>query len=156
MTDIRKQLHEFLKSKTDWAVINAMQQFTEPEKYISYYILNADTETIDRGTRKYNEATDKVEISHAPIPLSTIQLDIRGTGSFTEATRLFFSFQWWQNDLKAFDLYYRGVGQIVPIPRLQNAYVKEGYQFNIFLSYDSALTVEVDYAEKLKLINKEI
>ncbi len=152
MTDLRQALHEFLESKLSITVINAMKQFTEPLEYVSYFILNDDVESLTKGEREYNATDDKIDVSHAPITLALIQIDVRGESSFTESRELYFGFQKWQDDLKAVGLYYRGVGSIVPIPNVQNGYVKEGYQFNISLSYDSSIVTQIDYATSTKLI----
>ena len=152
MTDLRSALHTFLDSKTTFTVINAMAQYTEPDKYVSYYILNDDTESLTQGEREYNAITDKVDASHAPVTVADIQIDVRGVGSFAESRALYFGFQKWQADLKAAGIYYRGVGSISPIPRVQNGYVKEGYQFNIQLSYDSSVITPLQYALELNLI----
>lgn len=152
MTDIREALHGFLETKTNFTVINAMKQFTEPDDYVSYYILNDDTESLTQGEREFNIANDNYDVSHAPVTVAILQMDVRGNGSFLESRNLYFGFQKWQDDLKAVGLYFRGVGSITPIPRVQNGYVKEGYQFDIFLSYDSSIVTQVDYAVAVNLI----
>lgn len=152
MTDLRSALHGFLQDKTDFTVINAMKQFTEPDEYVSYYILNDNVESLTQGEREYNAIDDVVDVSHAPITIATLQIDVRGEDSFLESRQLYFGFQKWQDDLKAVGLYFRGVGSIIPIPKVQNGYVKEGYQFDIDLSYDSSIVTPVDYALAVNLI----
>jgi hypothetical protein len=152
MTDLRQALHTFLQSKTDFTVINAMKQFTEPDEYVSYYVLDDNTESLTQGDREFSEANDNWNVSHAPITIASLQIDVRGENSFLESRALYFGFQKWQDDLKALGLYYRGVGSISPIPKVQNGYVKEGYQFDIYLSYDSSIVTTVDYALALNLI----
>jgi hypothetical protein len=129
-----------------------MVQFTEPDAYVSYYILNDDTESLTKGEREYDVIEDIYNVSHAPITLAQIQIDVRGAGSFLESRTLYFGFQKWQDDMKALGLYFRGVGSMVPIPKVQNGYVKEGYQFDIQVSYDSTIVTQLDYATTLNLI----
>jgi len=150
MTDLRVPLFSFLDSKTNFTIINAMTQFDEPDKYVSFYILSDDAETISTGMREYNSTDDLVDVTYAPMALATIQLDIRGDGSYQEAKNLYFGLQTWQEQLKAVGLYYRSIGSIVPIPNVQNGYVKEGYQFNLFLGYDTSIVNKIQYAEELE------
>lgn len=152
MTDLREALHGFLQTKTSFTVINAMKQFTEPSEYVSYYILNDNAESLTQGEREYNAIDDVVDVSHAPIAMATLQIDVRGDGSFVESRQLYYGFQKWQDDLKAVGLYFRGVGSVIPIPKVQNGYVKEGYQFDIDLSYDTSIVTPVDYALAVNLI----
>ena len=151
MTDWRKQIHTYLDSKTDFKIINAMQQFTEPESYVSYYALNDETESLSMGDREYNATDDLVDISYSPIPNVILQIDVRGNGAFYQAQTLYYGFQKAQDELKALGIYYRAVGSITPIPSVQNGYVKEGFQFNLFFSYDTTLVSQKDYIEGVVL-----
>lgn len=151
MTEWRSAIHSFLESKTDFTVINAMKQYSEPSTYVSYYALDEDTESTTRGIRDHNATTDALDIFYSPITLVTLQIDVRGDGSFTESKELFFGFQAWQNELKALGIFYRGIGSISPIPTVQNGYIKEGYQFNLFFSYDTTIVSEVQYAEEITI-----
>lgn len=157
MTDLRQSISQFLDSKTSLDVINQMVQYIEPESFVGFYILDDGTQTITQGERAYNETTDVIDKTYAPIPLATIQIDVRGTDAFTESRNLFYGLQAWQNDMKELGLHYRGVGNISPIPNVQNGYVKEGYQFNLFVAYDTSIVSTVNIGETLKwqLIDKQ-
>ena len=63
----------------------------------------------------------------------------------------------WQSDLLKKGLHFRGVGSISPLPNVQNGYVKEGYQFNLFVAYDTSLVSTVEIGETLtwQLIDKQ-
>lgn len=150
MVDLRQVLHSFLDSKTDFEIINAMKQYNEPSQYVSYYFLSEPTETMSNGVREYNATDDKIDITYAPMTIVPIQIDIRGSGAFSESRALFYGFQTWQSELKALGIGFMGVSEITPIPNVQNGYVKEGYQFNIFLSYDTSIVVQIEKGESIQ------
>jgi hypothetical protein len=150
MTDIRQSLHTFLQSVSTWEIRNAMVQFTEPDAYVSYYILNDDTFTQATGNREYNPTDDLVDATFNIVTGATVQIDVRGDGSFAESRNLYYGLQIWQEELKNAGLFYRGVGSIVPIPQVQNGYVKEGYQFNLNVGYDASLVKQIQYGETIE------
>lgn len=157
MIDLREQLHGFLTTKTTFEVINAMSQYNEPQQYVSYYFLNEDIETITSGIREYNATNDNIDVTYAQMPLVTAQIDVRGNGSFTESRNLLYGFQIWQDELKALGIGFRGTGPIGTIPNIQNGYVKERYQFNVFLDYDTSIVSQVEIGELIswQLIDKQ-
>ena len=153
MTDWQTSIYGFLGTKawTGWPIKNMMEQYTEPEKFVGFYALSDKTETLNFGKRAYNIDDDAIDVSYAPMPLVELQIDVRGPGSFDKATELFYGLKTWQDDLLAVGIHYRGVGQIVPIPNVQNGYVKSGYQFSLFFAYDTTITRQVDYIEEVTL-----
>jgi hypothetical protein len=153
MTDWRTPIYNFLNTKagTGWPAINMMEQYTEPEKFVGFYALSDTTETLHLGQREYNVDDDIIDVSYSPVPLVTLQLDVRGAGAFSKASELFYGFKTWQDDLLSVGIHYRGVGNIVPIPQVQNGYVKSGYQFNLFFAYDTTIVNTVEYIEEVAL-----
>jgi hypothetical protein len=151
MTDWRFPISDFLELKTGWEAINMMEQYSEPEKFVGFYALSDTTQTLHLGEREYNVDDDILDVSYSPMPLVTLQLDVRGEGAFTKANELFYGLKTWQEDLLAVGIHYRGVGSIIPIPQVQNGYVKSGYQFNLFFAYDTTVTNTVDYIEEVAL-----
>ena len=149
MTNLRQALFNFLDSKTAFTIINAMVQYEEPEKYVSFYILSDDVDTMVQGDRAYNATTDVIDISYSPIPLVTIQIDVRGVGSYDESRALWYGLKHWQDDMKTLGLHFRGVDAITTIPNVQNGYVKEGYQFNLYVAYDTTLVSTVNYGDSI-------
>jgi hypothetical protein len=157
MTDLRQSLFNFLDSKTDFTVINQMVQYKEPDSFVGFYIISDEVQTMTQGNRVYNATTDVIDKTYAPIPLATIQIDVRGVDAFNESRNLFYGLQMWQDDMLALGLHFRGVGNISPIPNVQNGYVKEGYQFNLFVAYDTSIVSTVNIGETLtwQLIDKQ-
>lgn len=152
MTDWRTPIFNFLTSKaTGWDIINMMEQYQEPQKFVGFFALSDTTQSLSLGVREYNADDDIIDVSHSPIPLVTLQIDVRGDGAFTKASELFYGFKTWQDDLLAVGIHYRGVGQITPIPNLQNGYVKSGYQFNLFFAYDTTIVKTVEFATEVKI-----
>jgi hypothetical protein len=165
MTDWRLKIYDFIDSKVSadgFATINAASNFKEPEKYVSFFPLSDDTLTTSTGERVYNVTDDLVDVSYSPISQITLQIDVRDSAqgasneAFSKSEDLYFRFQTqeWINELKAQGVYYMGIGNKTPIPNLQNGYIKSGYQFTIWIGYDTTITNQVDYGDTLTL-NKE-
>lgn len=165
MTDWRLAVYNFIDSKVNadgFATINASSNFTEPNKYVSFYPLSDETMTTSIGERVYNITDDLIDVSYSPISQITLQIDIRDDAqgasnqAFSKSEDLFFRLQTqeWINELKAQGIYYMGIGSKTPIPNLQNGYIKSGYQFILWIGYDTTITNQVDYVDSLTL-NKE-
>jgi len=165
VTDWRLKVYNFINSKVSgdgFTTINASSNFTEPEKYVSFFPLNESSLTTSMGDRVYNVTDDLVDVSYSPLSQITLQIDVRdseqgaGNEAFSKSNDLFFRLQTqeWINELKAEGVYYMGIGNITPIPNLQNGYIKSGYQFIMWIGYDTTITNQVDYVDSLTLIKE--
>ena len=149
MTDLREALFNYFESITTFTVINAMVQFTEPSAYLSFFILNDTTTNRTSGIRVYNQVEDIHDIIYGFATVATVQIDIRGAGSYGEAKRIFFLLQTAQLEMKDMGLHYKEVNNLTPIPNIQNGYVKEGYQFNLVVGYEASTTKQTETGETL-------
>ena len=150
MTDLREALYNYLSSVTSFEVINAMVHFKEPDTYVSFYVLNDDTNTITNGNRLYNATDDLIDIDYTFVTSASVQIDVRGDGSYEEAKRLFFLFQISQEEMKIAGLFYREVNNVTAIPNVQNGYAKEGYQFTLVVGYDATITKQIQIGETIQ------
>ena len=162
MTDWQLKIWNFLNSKVSadgFATINAASNYTEPEKYVSFFSLNETTLTTSTGDRAYNAIDDLVDVSYSPVAQITLQIDVRDSAqggsneAYSKSADLFYRLQTqeWINELKAEGIYYMGIGNRTPIPNLQNGYIKSGYQFILWIGYDTTITNQVDYGDSLTL-----
>ena len=149
MTDWRTPIFDFLGTKTGLTTINAMSQFEEPSEYVSFFALNDETLTTSNGEREYNAVDDLIDVHYTTYPLVSLQIDVRGASSFVKSRDLYFGLQTrnWIDELKAQGIQYMGVGSLTPIPNLQNGYIKDGFQFNLFFGYNNTITNQTDYGE---------
>ena len=157
MTDLREALWNYFNDITDFTVINAMVQFNEPETYVSFYVLNDGNLTTSNGDRKYNATDDITDVTYNYFTTASIQIDIRGVNSYTEAKRLFFTLQSDQDKMLGYGLSFKEANNLTAIPNVQNGYVKEGYQFNLMVGYNAQIIKQVQTGESLKwhLIDKQ-
>lgn len=157
MIDLREALWNYLNSTTEFTVINAMVQFNEPSAYVSFYVLNDDSLTMSNGQREYNVTDDLTDVTYNYLAEASIQIDVRGVNSYTEAKRLFYTFQSAQDEMLSFGIHFKEVNNLTAIPNLQNGYIKEGYQFNLMVGYNAQIIKQVQTGETIKwhLIDKQ-